>query len=832
MKYPKRDGKNFVPDDGPKSARIIAIGEAPGTSENSFRRPFVGAAGAMLTRWLKRVGLSRKDLYITNTFPYQPPGNDLSRIPLPERELFLDMFHDTLASLTGPVVIVPMGNYALNAITDKWGVTKHRGSIYQYTDRNGREIKVIPTLHPAAIFRQQKWERRCIRDWQRIADDSKFSELRLPVRTHEIMPTIRDIELYLADVRQRKVTLAVDIETPIKWKRKVIGHTKKGTPKIKKEKGARFIACVGFADSADHSLTIPTTKSYWGNDKEHARAWELIAELLALPNEKIFQNGWFDCFHFNRLGMPVRNWKWDTMALHHVLLPNEDHSLAFMGSVDTRQPYWKDDSKSQDRGIPVDLETYWRYNGIDCCVTWELHAKYIKDLEACGRLDLYLKHHRRLFKPLLQMSVEGIRSDEHRRKQRFAQLTADLIRKRNALTTLAGEELYGKKGSLSTKKLRTFLYEKLGLPPMMKGVKGEQKITTDEIAVRKYQLKFGRKRPDVDEACQLILDHRRSDKLRSFYAAKTCDDDGRIRCSYSIAPESGRLSSSKNPMGSGMNLQNVDREARDHFVPDVGHILVRIDMAQVESRYVYMFTGDEELIDKARAMPWRYDDHAATAAVVFGVSEDEVTKAQRYFGKRVNHSSNYDMQGKRMSDEMLKDGVVETPERCQAMIEARMDAAPAIRSVFHRETRRTIMTERALTNSWGHRLDLTDVRLGPDVFREGYAFRASSEASFTINRWGLIPAFKYCKGRDAKIRNQVHDELVFSCAPDEAWDLVQFVRQSMERPRPTPYGEITIPVTVKVAMNWSSGHEWAKPPKKSAFVEVVRQLMEEHATHT
>jgi uracil-DNA glycosylase family 4 len=776
----------------------------------------------MLTRWLKRVGLTRKEIYITNVYPYRPPGNDLRRIPYAELQQWTEQLHLRLAALDGPIVIVPMGNFALQAIIGKSGITKHRGSIYQYTDRRGREIKVIPTLHPAAIFRQQKWERRCIRDWQRIASDSQFADLRLPQRTHEIMPTIHDVELFLVAAKAAGTALAVDIETPIKWKRKVIGHTKKGTPKIKKEKGARFIACVGFANSAEHSLTIPTTRAYWGDKDELARAWELIRALLALPNEKIFQNGWFDTFHFNRLGMPVRNWRWDTMALHHVLIPNEDHSLAFMGSVDTRQPYWKDDSKSQDKGIPVDLETYWRYNGIDCCVTWELHAKYIKDLEACGRLDLYLKHHRRLFKPLLQMSVEGIRSDEHRRKQRFAQLTADLIRLRTTLTALAGEELYGKKGSLSTKKLRAFLYDKLGLPPMTKGVKGEQKITTDEIAVRKYQLKFGRKRPEVNEACQLILDHRRSDKLRSFYAAKTCDEDSRIRCSYSIAPESGRLSSSKNPMGSGMNLQNVDREARDHFIPDEGHILLRIDMAQVESRYVYMFTGDEELIEKARSKPWEYDDHRTTAAIIFGVQECMVNKDQRYFGKRVNHASNYDMQGKRMSDEMLKDGVVETPERGQAMIEARMDAAPAIRSVFHRETRRMIMTERCLVNSWGHRLDLTDIRLGPDVFREGYAFRASSEASFTINRWGLIPAFKYCKGRDAKLRNQVHDELVFSVAPAEAWDLYQFVKQSMERPRPTPYGELMVPVTLKIGVNWGSGHEWQKPPQRKEFEEVIR----------
>lgn len=845
MRPPQRDGKHFVPSYGPTTAAIVAIGEAPGRNENASRRPFVGAAGSILTRWLKRAGLSRAEIRLMNTFPYQPPDNKLASIPHAERLHWLDVMHDEIAALEGPIVLVPMGNYALHALTGLMGIESRRGSIYKYTDRRGREIKVIPTIHPANVLRKQSNERRCILDWKRIASDCAFAELRLPHRTHEIMPTLRDVELFLQEQKVRYSRsildkhevprMAVDIETPVKWLRKLTGHSKKGKPKYKRTRGNRFIACIGFADSATHSLTIPTTRSYWGSKETAERVWELIRQLLALPNEKIFQNGWFDTWHLERLGLPVRKWKWDTMGLHHCLIPNEEHTLHFMASVDSREPYWKDEAKSKDKGVPVDLETYWTYNGKDACVTYELCDTYRDRLRDQGRLDLYLQHYPKLFRPCLNMSLEGIRADETLRRKRFAQLTADLIETEDKITAIAGESIFGAKGSLSTKKLRVFLFDTLGLPPIERFRQGEKKIVTDEVVVRTYQLKYGERRKDVRKAMTLILKHRRTDKLRSFYADRVCDEDGRVRCQFTIDPENGRLSSRKNPSGSGANLQNQSRDARDQFVPDEGHILLRVDMSQAESRWVYMLTGDPEMIELARSKPWDYDDHTALAARIYNIPEADITKDQRFFGKTTNHGTNYDEQGKKMAEGLLKLGIVRTEMECQAMIEVKMDWRPQIRDVFHRQTRQLILTERCLTNSWGHRIDFADLRLGPDVFRQGYAFRASSEVSFTINHYGLIPFDRYLRKEHGYthekwqsgeytgpcLRNQVHDELVISTPPEHAWDIWKFLRASMEQPRPTPYGEFTIPVDVKLGDRWAGGHEWKKPPKRREFEEVA-----------
>jgi len=190
----------FVRDDGPRSARLVLIGEAPGGHEDVRGIPFVGPAGQTIARWWHSVDLTRRDFYITNVYPYQPPNNRLAAIPKSEIADWTVKLHDRLAALDDPWLIVPTGNTALRALTGKVGIMKHRGSIYEYLDRNGRRIKVIPTIHPAATFQTPYHAKRCVRDWQRIAGDVDFRELRLPVREHFIRPSLTDVEDFVTDV--------------------------------------------------------------------------------------------------------------------------------------------------------------------------------------------------------------------------------------------------------------------------------------------------------------------------------------------------------------------------------------------------------------------------------------------------------------------------------------------------------------------------------------------------------------------------------------------------------------------------------------------------------
>ena len=139
----------------------------------------------------------------------------------------MSYLHERLAKLSDPWLLVPTGNYALYALTGKgkvkWhthdgketraGITDWRGSILEYTDLNGRQIKVVPTIHPAATFRQPDYEGVCIRDWIKIANEGTFKETRLPQRVHATQPTLLEVDAYLGGLSAGSV-VAVDIENP------------------------------------------------------------------------------------------------------------------------------------------------------------------------------------------------------------------------------------------------------------------------------------------------------------------------------------------------------------------------------------------------------------------------------------------------------------------------------------------------------------------------------------------------------------------------------------------------------------------------------------------
>jgi uracil-DNA glycosylase len=134
-----------VPGDGPVTARIMAVGEAPGETEDRVGRPFVGAAGQLLTKLLQTVGLERSDLYICNVLKCRPPGN---RDPLPDEVEACAHFLDAQVELIRPDVILLLGRHALQRIVPGApGISRSHGQ--RIRDR-GRVY--VPLYHPAAAL--------------------------------------------------------------------------------------------------------------------------------------------------------------------------------------------------------------------------------------------------------------------------------------------------------------------------------------------------------------------------------------------------------------------------------------------------------------------------------------------------------------------------------------------------------------------------------------------------------------------------------------------------------------------------------------------------------
>lgn len=177
-----------VPGDGPVTARIMAVGEAPGETEDRMGRPFVGAAGQLLTRLLESVGLQRSDLYICNVLKCRPPGN---RDPLPEEVDACAHFLDAQVELIRPDVILLLGRHALQRILPGApGISRSHGT--RIRDR-GRLY--VPLYHPAAALYNGGLMATLEDDMRKVRnylDEAEAERLLAAQREAQALPQVAD----------------------------------------------------------------------------------------------------------------------------------------------------------------------------------------------------------------------------------------------------------------------------------------------------------------------------------------------------------------------------------------------------------------------------------------------------------------------------------------------------------------------------------------------------------------------------------------------------------------------------------------------------------------
>ncbi len=156
--------------DGSRSARIMLIGEAPGAEEDRQGKPFVGPSGQLLDRMLATIGLSRRNVYITNLIFWRPPGN---RPPTASELAVCQPFLERQIDLLAPAMLVFLGGSAARALLGlSDGVTKLRGRRFHYEPPGSPSpIPALVTFHPAYLLRQPSNKRLVWRDLLRLRLD-------------------------------------------------------------------------------------------------------------------------------------------------------------------------------------------------------------------------------------------------------------------------------------------------------------------------------------------------------------------------------------------------------------------------------------------------------------------------------------------------------------------------------------------------------------------------------------------------------------------------------------------------------------------------------------
>ncbi len=341
---------------------IVIVGEARGAEEHRISSSFVGASGVELLRLLNEAGiisLSGNDkgligdyyrrgdprsidtiwklhpeVFRTNVFQIHPPANRLEwfcgdrangiesypallagKYVRREFEPELDRLADEILA-RDPNLILALGNTALWALCGRTGVGKIRGTTH-LTTHCVSGYKLLPTYHPASLFRQ--WENRptTVVDLIKARREAEFPEIRRPDCQIWIEPTLTDIESFINDhITPGCDLLSVDIETA----------------------GSR-ITCIGFAPSATLAIVIPFDDerakggSYWPDRASEAAAWRLVRSVLVDGSiRKLFQNGVYDIgFLLRAYGIPVMGAAEDTMLLQHALQPEALKGLGYLG---------------------------------------------------------------------------------------------------------------------------------------------------------------------------------------------------------------------------------------------------------------------------------------------------------------------------------------------------------------------------------------------------------------------------------------------------------------------------------------------------------------------
>jgi len=573
---------------GPKDAKIVLVGEAPGKTEVVEGRPFVGTSGKLLSYLLATAGINRANCYITNVLKFRPPADNIkpyvntSAVPVKYSDEYLlceDVLKEELRELN-PNVIVAVGATALWALCRLTGITKYRGSILESTLLPG--VKVVPTIHPSAALRQFLFRHFILQDLRKANEQAKFPEIPRVEYDIAMRPTLVETIGYL----EKAATLpmvAFDIEL------------------VRDE-----VDCFSIAVSGQEAICVPIVDDN-GNpyfcQYDEAKVWKALAAVLENHETKIIiQNSPFDfSVMYAHYGIRVRNHE-DTMIAQAIITPDFPKGLDFLTSVYTNQPYYKDDGKKWYKEPGGDKRVFWRYNALDSLVCMDIFPQQLRDLQSLGNMETY-EVHRDIVPALVYMNYRGIRMDTEKMKELAAQAELDIAKLEGMFRERAGDV-----NLASPKQMAEYFYGKLGHRPYIK--RGTGKPTTDESALRKLA------RKGCYEA-ELLTEHRRISKIKGTYLEMKLDADGRLRCSFNpVGAITGRLSSSQTIFGTGGNMQNQPPVMKKLQLVDEGCVAYSFDIAGAENRVVAFFGPVPAMRE---AFTRGLDVHKLTAAAIFGI---------------------------------------------------------------------------------------------------------------------------------------------------------------------------------------------------------------------
>ena len=515
--------------------------------------------------------------------------------------------------------------------------------------------------------------------------------------------------------------------------------------------------------------------------------------------EKIGQNLKYDIKVLHKYNITVKGKLFDTMLAHYLINPDMRHNMDVLSETYlnytpvsiTELIGKKGKNQLSMRDVPLEKQTEYAVEDAD--ITFQLAEHFKPELAEAKTEDLFNDIEIPLLSVLADMELEGINLDKEFLNSLSEDLNNDIKNLEEKIYAAAGEEF----NIASPKQLGEILFNKLKLVEKPKKTKTGQFSTAEDVL--SYLAKD-------HEIIQNVLNYRGLAKLKSTYVdalpEQVEESTGRVHTDYmQTVAATGRLSSN-NP-----NLQNIPirtergRQVRKAFVPrDENYTLLAADYSQIELRIIAALSEETTMIE---AFKNGEDIHASTAARVFNVPLEEVTREQRSNAKTVNFGIIYGVSAFGLSNQTDL-----SRSEAKELIETYYKTYPKLRNYMSE------LVDFARDNGYvqtvlGRRRYLKDIN-GNNAIVRGAAERNAVNAPIQGSAADIIKIAminihkKLAKGQyKTKMLLQVHDELVFDVYKPELKELKTLIQSEMENAY-----KLAVPLDVELGLgeNWLVAH--------------------------
>lgn len=455
-----------------------------------------------------------------------------------------------------------------------------------------------------------------------------------------------------------------------------------------------------------------------------------------------------------------------------------------------------------------DSTNLWVYNGLDCCLTYEIYEKLI---------PLFNENTSRLYNwefssqsVALEMMFRGMLVDRLKVKKLIEENQAEYDHYLSILNEFAMAVWDEPLNPHSPAQLKKFFYETMKIEPVV--FRG--KVKTDRDALEKIQGSYLFSRP----IAKLVLLLHDLGKTLSVLRTEI-DSDSRMRCSYSVAgTETGRWNSSMNAFDTGTNMQNITNNLREIFVAEPGKKIAYIDLQAAESKAVGYITGDENYIKACnegdahtvvcrmtwKNAPWTGDIKADKKIASSTPAYRE--HSMRDMAKKLGHGTNYYGTPRTMAGHAKMP--VPVIEDFQQKYFESFPGIPA----WHKKVIRSVQLEHKVTTCYGRERIFFGRADDAATWREAIAYEPQSTIGDTLNFAAWRVQRKW-QGKTVELLAQVHDAIVVQYPEALEDEILPQILSEMIFPVPINGRYMIIGVDAEVGWNWAHFDE--KNPEKN-----------------